>query len=125
MVDDRRAHQDSLRGTSRADTLRRLGSVSAELLGSATQSQRALIDTLCDDQVSAEHRIPAELSLALRPSLQEAGESALELIYGEYLLREELGESPQLEEFHWRFPRFAARLQKQLELHGALLSLDL
>ena len=51
-------------------------------------------------------------------------ESALELIYGEFLLREEMGESPQVEEFHWRFPRFAARLQKQLDLHGALMSLD-
>ena len=126
-IDDRQAHGDSLPGDSGADTLRRQGGVASELAGSATLSQQELVDRLCNDQVKrwrAGQRIPAESYLALHPSLQESGESAVELIYGEFLLREELGESPQLEEFHWRFPRFAARLQKQLDLHGALLSLD-
>ena len=126
-VAERQAHGDSLTGDSRTDTLRRLGSMAPTLAGSATLSQQELVDRLCDDQVKrwrAGQRIPAESYLARHPSLQESGESALELIYGEFLLREELGESPQLEEFHLRFPHFASRLQKQFDLHGALLSLD-
>ncbi len=126
-VGDRQANGDLLVGNSLADTLRRLGSLASELAGPAALNQQELVDRLCSDQVKrwrAGQRVPAESYLALHPSIQESRESALELIYGEFLLREEMGESPQLEEFYWRFPRFAARLQKQLDLHGALMSLD-
>ncbi len=67
----------------------------------------------------AGERIPAEAYLALHPTLH-GGEAAFELIYGEYLIRESLGESPKLEEFFWRFPDFAERLRRQLGLHQAL-----
>ena len=126
-VDERHANGDSRRENSPADTLRQLDGKASALSGSATLSGQTLVDRLCNDQVKrwrAGQRIPAESYLSLHPSLQESDESALELIYGEFLMREELGEAPQLEEFRWRFPRFAARLQKQLDLHGALLSLD-
>ena len=66
-----------------------------------------LIDLLCTDQVHrwrAGERIPAEAYLSLHPTLHGHGEAAFELIYGEYLVRESLGESPKLEEFFWRFP---------------------
>ena len=36
---------------------------------------------------------------------QDSHERALELIYGEFLLREELGETPSVEEFQRRFPK--------------------
>ena len=88
-VADRQAHGDSLSDNSRTDTLRRLGSVGPELAGSATLSQQELVDRLCDDQVKrwrAGQRIPAESYLALHPCLQESGECAFELIYGETLL---------------------------------------
>ena len=126
-VGDRRGSGDSLVGNSQFDTLRRLGDEASEHAGSGGPSQQELLDWLCDDQVKrwrAGQRVPAESYLALHPSLQDCDESALELIYGEFLLREEMGESPQLEEFHWRFPLFAARLQKQLDLHRALMSLN-
>jgi tetratricopeptide (TPR) repeat protein len=126
-VAERQAHADSLTVDSRTDTLRRLGSTAPTLVDSAKLSQQELVDKVCDDQLKrwrAGQRIPAESYLARYPSLQESGESALELIYGEFLMREELGESPQLEEFHLRFPHLASRLQKQFALHGALLSLD-
>jgi eukaryotic-like serine/threonine-protein kinase len=126
-VAERQAHGNSLTVDSRTDTLRGLGSMAPMLAGSATLSQQELVDRLCEDQVRrwrAGQRIPAESYLARNPSLQESGEFALELIYGEFLMREELGESPQLEEFHLRFPRFASRLQNQVDLHGALLTLN-
>ena len=82
-----------------------------------------LIELLCADQVHrwrAGERIPAEAYLSLHPTLHGQGEAAFELIYGEYLVRESLGESPKLEEFFWRFPGFAERLRRQLGLHRAL-----
>ena len=82
-----------------------------------------LIELLCSDQVDrwlSGERIPAEAYLSLDPTLQRNGEAAFELIYGEYLIRESLGESPKLEEFFWRFPDFAERLRRQLGLHRAL-----
>ena len=47
-------------------------------------------------------------------------EAAVELIYGEFLLRKELGEAPALEEYQRDHPDFAARLAIQVELHRAL-----
>jgi tetratricopeptide (TPR) repeat protein len=82
-----------------------------------------LVELCCTDQVDrwrGGERIPAEAYLALHPALQGESEAAFELIYGEYILRESLGETPTAAEFTWRFPRFADRLQRQLGLHRAL-----
>jgi eukaryotic-like serine/threonine-protein kinase len=54
------------------------------------------------------------------PALEAEPEAAIELIYGEFLLREELGESPSLDEYLLDYPRYAARLRSQVELHRAL-----
>ena len=126
-VGDRQATGDSLVGNPPADTFRSHDAVAAPVASPSMPGRQQLVDQLCDDQVKrwrAGQRVPAESYLALYPSLQDHTESALELIYGEFLLREEMGESPQVEEFQWRFPRFAARLQKQLDLHGVLMSTD-
>src|SRR5437763_6627879 len=48
-------------------------------------------------------------------------ESALDLIYSEYLLRERSGEDPDLDTFLARFPEHAAVLRMQLELHQAIV----
>jgi serine/threonine-protein kinase len=65
-------------------------------------------------------RVPAEELLRGCPGLLAQPEAALELIYGEYLMLEEAGQAPALEEFQRRFPPFAERLRLQLELHHAL-----
>jgi WD40 repeat protein/Flp pilus assembly protein TadD/tRNA A-37 threonylcarbamoyl transferase component Bud32 len=86
-------------------------------------SQQELVELLCCEQVKrwrAGERIPAEAYLKLHPSLAGDGEAAFELVYGEYLIRELMGEPPKLNEFLWRFPRFAERLRRQLSLHQAL-----
>ena len=46
----------------------------------------------------------------------------LDLIYGEVVLREEDGESPELEEYLRRFPQYAGELRAQFEVHTALQS---
>jgi serine/threonine protein kinase len=64
--------------------------------------------------------VPAEAYLTMPLAVPLDGERALELIYGEYLLREELGQTPTLEEYLRRFPQYAARLHQQIHLHHAL-----
>ena len=65
-------------------------------------------------------RVPAMAYLNDHPALEAEPEAAIEVIYGEFLLREELGESPSLDEYQVDYPRYAARLRSQVELHRAL-----
>lgn len=65
-------------------------------------------------------RIPTEVYLEQFPAVCADPEAALDLIYGEFLLLEELGERPDPAEFLHRFPEYAATLGPQIELHLAL-----
>ncbi len=64
--------------------------------------------------------VPAEAYLDAFPAIKDDAESAIDLIFAEYLLREERGEEPPLEEFVNRFPQHAGELKLQVELHRAL-----
>jgi WD40 repeat protein/tRNA A-37 threonylcarbamoyl transferase component Bud32 len=66
------------------------------------------------------HRRAAEEYLDRYPALQADHDSALDLIYHEYLLREKLAEQPSLEEYANRFPQHASVLAQQIGLHYAL-----
>jgi eukaryotic-like serine/threonine-protein kinase len=52
------------------------------------------------------------------PTLND--DELLDLIYGEVVLREEDGESPELDEYLRRFPRHAEALHAQFDVHRAL-----
>jgi hypothetical protein len=65
-------------------------------------------------------RVPVETYLLMHPALPANHPDAFELVYNEFLLREELGEVPALTEFVWRFPQFEGRLRRQVGLHRAL-----
>jgi hypothetical protein len=56
-------------------------------------------------------RVLAEEFVRCHPILQSDPERVVELIYHEKLLRDELGEKPQLEEYIQRFPQFAEQLK--------------
>jgi eukaryotic-like serine/threonine-protein kinase len=62
----------------------------------------------------------AEDLLAALPSLAGQEDLALELIYTEFGLRERLGQAPSAEEWCRRFPRWAGRLRRLLEVHREL-----
>jgi WD40 repeat protein len=66
--------------------------------------------------------ILAETYLANYPTIGADDESAVDLVYGEFLFREELGEEPPLEDYIARFPRYSAQLRLQVELHRATAS---
>src|SRR5262245_29434841 len=61
-----------------------------------------LVDVLLLDQRQrrqAGEVVPAEAYLERYPALRTDADNALDLVYGEFLLREELGEQPTLDEY--------------------------
>ena len=68
----------------------------------------------------AGERVPAEDYLRQFPALATDAEAALEVIYGELLVRETLGEAPDTADYLRRFPQVADRLCQQLALHQAM-----
>jgi hypothetical protein len=64
-------------------------------------------------------RIPVEDYLAQQPQVQGDAQAILDMIYHEIVLREEAGESPELEEYQRRFPELAAELELQSEIERA------
>jgi hypothetical protein len=65
-------------------------------------------------------RVPAEFYLDRYPALRDDPEAALDLIYGEVLLREQRGETPDRQEYLGRFPAYADRLERQFALQRSL-----
>jgi serine/threonine protein kinase/WD40 repeat protein/Tfp pilus assembly protein PilF len=65
-------------------------------------------------------RLPAEVYLQRYRLLQEDAEAGLLLVYSEFALRQELGETPALEEYFARFPHYREGLQQQHALNQAL-----
>jgi serine/threonine protein kinase/Flp pilus assembly protein TadD len=64
--------------------------------------------------------VPVEVYLGQHPWLRSDAESLLDLIYNEIRLREELGETPELDDYCRRFPELAGGLAVQFEVHRAL-----
>jgi predicted Ser/Thr protein kinase len=65
-------------------------------------------------------RVTAEDYLLRHPALATDPEAVVDLIFNEFLLREQLGEAPSLADYQRRFPSYAAVLVLQGELHRAL-----
>lgn len=98
--------------------------VRAFLAGAGTLTPAQIVAVLAVDQWERwqiGERIPAEAHLRLAPAIAST-EAAFDLVYGEFLLREELGETPTADEYLRRFPQFAAQIRRQFELHKVLES---
>ena len=67
------------------------------------RGQRVLVETLIDKH----------------PAAQSNDETVLELLYAEFCLREQLGETPDAEEYFGRFPQLRVRLGNLFEMHRA------
>jgi serine/threonine-protein kinase len=93
------------------------------LAGQADLSRADLVAVLRVDQRErwlAGDRVGVEDYLHQFFLLPGDEEHALDLVYGEFLLREQLGEAPSLADYQRRFPHFADSLRLQVELHRAL-----
>jgi eukaryotic-like serine/threonine-protein kinase len=88
-------------------------------------SPSQLVDVIRVDQRerwSIGDRVSAAAYLRDFSLVRSHPEAAFELVYGEFLLREELGEAPALAEYVRAYPQHEARLRLQLDLHRALQS---
>ena len=68
----------------------------------------------------AGQRVAAEDYLRRCPELGNSPDAAVDLIYGEFLIRDERGESPTQQEFLDRFPQYAGRLRSQFAMFEAM-----
>jgi serine/threonine-protein kinase len=95
------------------------------LLKTTNLTPQQIVEVLCIDQWQRWQqgdRIPAETYLEMHPVLASHPEIAFDLVYGEFLLREQSGEEPPTESFNRRFPQFTQLLERQGKLHHAFES---
>jgi len=74
------------------------------------------------DRWAAGDRVPAERYLAALPRVAENPDDALLVVYGEVLLRTELGETLVASSIENRFPRYRVALEPLFEVHRGLAS---
>lgn len=72
----------------------------------------------------ADRPCDAESYLHRFPQLAEDDELAMDLIFEEFLAREERGEHPELSEYQRRFPRLTQMLSDQIGFHHAISACD-
>src|SRR5262249_20103630 len=66
----------------------------------------------------------AESYLETLPTLRDDPELAVDLIFHEFLLREEKGEAPDAAGFQLRFPQYATTLGQQIALRTTLATVE-
>src|SRR5580692_11396371 len=68
----------------------------------------------------AGQRVAAEDYLRRCPELGDSPDAVVDLIYGEFLIRDESGEAPTQQEFLDRFPQYAGSLRAQFGVFEAM-----
>jgi hypothetical protein len=95
----------------------------AFLVGAGPLDPADLTDVLCADQRQRwlhGQRPEVEAYLALHGSFHPGADPAIDLIFGEFLARREVGEIPTLDEYCRRFPGLAGQLRLHVGLYDAL-----
>jgi serine/threonine protein kinase/tetratricopeptide (TPR) repeat protein len=91
--------------------------IRATLAGGADLTANQVADLVLADQMARwkrGERVPVEAYLHLHPALDVRGADAFDVVFNEFLLRQEQGEAPAADEYLWRFPQFADRFRQQL-----------
>jgi serine/threonine-protein kinase len=88
----------------------------SDLLAEIRANQRA--------EWQAGRRVPIQTYLEQHPQLAEDEDGAIDLIYSEILLREELGEAVDWDEYLHAYPRFAEKLRRQQAVHDMMKGLS-
>jgi eukaryotic-like serine/threonine-protein kinase len=94
------------------------------MIGPETGAQSALTVRRACDELSRKLRAAiacrAEEFLAAEPSLASDSDAALELLYTEFVVREQLGQQPRVQEWLERFPQWQIELTQIFEVHEAV-----
>jgi hypothetical protein len=88
-----------------------------------TDDLSRLLRQVCTDlerRVRAGEPCRAEDILAAFPTLAADADAALELIYTEFVVREQLGQHPSAAEWYARFPRWRDQLEEVFQVHEAM-----
>jgi eukaryotic-like serine/threonine-protein kinase len=85
-----------------------------------TESQLRQACADLDRRLRCGERCGAERFFADMPLLASNDDHAVELIYTEFVTREELGQQPTPQEFFARFPYWRSRLERQFQIHDLL-----
>jgi hypothetical protein len=93
---------------------------SAPEIGGVSERQLRQACAELDRCLRAGEACRAERFLALAPLLAAQEDWAVELVYTEFVAREELGQRPTPEEYYARFPRWKERLARQFQVHELL-----
>src|SRR5262249_42666421 len=90
------------------------------LNGSPSLALERIVELICADQIGRwrdGQRVPAEAYLALHPALEPGSDAALEVVFGEFALRGQAGESPTVQGDQRGFPQLGDRLRQMVEIH--------
>lgn len=82
-----------------------------------------LADRLCEDlrsRWSSGDRVRVETYLGQHKQLAESTAAQLDLLYAEYLVREQSGDGPKPEEYYERFPQLREELSRLFDVHKAM-----
>src|SRR5262245_56863116 len=125
MSKDRPADPREPPGLTRAEAAGRTPQPGVEELPAARPGEDRLswLSRVRDDQRrrwKRGQRLLAETYLQHLPALGKDPETAVDLIYSEFLLREELGETPNCDDYLRRFPLLAGSLRRQFDVHFAM-----
>jgi WD40 repeat protein len=93
------------------------------LAAAGVAAPSAVAAVLAVDQWQRWHsgeRVAAEDYLARHPGVAAEAACALLVVYGEFLVREELGEAPAPDDYLARFPLYADALRAQFGFHAAV-----
>jgi serine/threonine protein kinase len=71
-------------------------------------------------RLRAGENVHVETLIEKSPALGSHADCTIELIYTEYVIREELGQHPTPDEYYCRFPLWRDRLQRQFQIHKLL-----
>jgi hypothetical protein len=93
---------------------------SASEIGGVSEQQLRQACAELDRRLRAREPCRAERFLAVTPLLASREDWAVELIYTEFVAREELGQRPTPEEYYARFPRWKERLFRLFQVHELL-----
>src|SRR5207237_4924559 len=108
-------------GSRRASDFRVQGS---PMIDQESRAESALtVQRACDElsrKLRAGISCRAEDFLEVEPSLACDSDTALELVYTEFVVREQLGQQPRVEEWLERFPQWRIELTQIFEVHEAV-----